>query len=116
MLLGTARVIDLSLASISSTEENQRLKLSALICGLSAADSRCHNCAHFLSIAELLTLLHNRHTGRFCGKSPPDRATPRKRATRRAPRGTPQQNVINAYIRGKTGCPLGRRSCGGSHL
>jgi hypothetical protein len=38
------------------------LKLSALICGLSAADNRCHSCAHFLSIAELLTVLHKCHT------------------------------------------------------
>ena len=62
MLFGTPNVSDLSFASINSTAENQRLKLSALICGLSAADNRCHSCAHFLSIAELLTVLHKCHT------------------------------------------------------
>ena len=62
MLFGTPNVNDLSLASINSTPENQRLKLSELICGLSAADNRCHSCAHFLSIAELLTVLHKCHT------------------------------------------------------
>src|SRR6266496_3850131 len=45
MLFGTRRVSDLSFASTSSTAENQRLKLSALICGLSAADNCCHSCA-----------------------------------------------------------------------
>src|SRR5947207_15972824 len=68
MLFGTRRVSDLSFASTSSTAENQRLKLSELICGLSAADNRCHSCVHFLSIADLLTVLHNRHTRRYCGK------------------------------------------------
>ena len=62
MLFGTPNVRDLSFASINSTAENQRLKLSALICGLSAADNRCHSCAHCLSIAELLTVLHKCHT------------------------------------------------------
>jgi len=62
MLFGTPNVRDLSLASINSTAENQRLKLSALICGLSAADNRSHSCAHFLSIAKLLTVLHKCHT------------------------------------------------------
>jgi hypothetical protein len=47
-------VIDLSFASSNSTAENQRLKLSALICGLRAADNRCHSCAHFLSIREVV--------------------------------------------------------------
>ena len=62
MLFGTPSVSDLSLASINSTPENQRLKLSELICGFSAADNRCHSSAHFLSIAELLTVLHKCHT------------------------------------------------------
>jgi len=62
MLFGTPNVSDFSFASINSTAENQRLKLSALICGLSAADNRCHSCAHFLSIAKLLTVLHKCHT------------------------------------------------------
>src|SRR6516164_10170637 len=62
MLFGTVSVIDFSFASINSTVENQRLKLSALICGLSAADNRCHSCAHFLSIRKLLTVLHKCHT------------------------------------------------------
>ena len=46
--------MDFSFASASSTAENQRLKLSALICGLRAADNRCHSCAHFLSIGEVV--------------------------------------------------------------
>lgn len=54
MLFGTVSVIDLSFASSNSTVENQRLKLSALICGLRAADNRCHSCAHFLSIREVV--------------------------------------------------------------
>src|SRR4029077_9606973 len=54
MLFGTVSVIDFSFASTSSTVENQRLKLSALICGLRAADNRCHSCAHFLSIREVV--------------------------------------------------------------
>ena len=47
-------MIDFSFASTNSTVENQRLKLSALICGLRAADNRCHSCAHFLSIGEVV--------------------------------------------------------------
>ena len=47
-------MIDFSFASTNSTVENQRLKLSALICGLRAADNRCHSCAHFLSIREVV--------------------------------------------------------------
>src|SRR5438445_12319100 len=70
MLFGTPNVRDFSLASTNSTAENQRLKLSALICGLSAADNRCQSCAHFLSIADLLTVLHKCHTGWRHGKSP----------------------------------------------
>src|SRR5437764_12692477 len=54
MLFGTVSVIDFSFASTNSTVENQRLKLSALICGLRAADNRCHSCAHFLSIEKLV--------------------------------------------------------------
>ena len=54
MLFGTVSVIDFSFASTNSTAENQRLKLSALICGLRAADNRCHSCAHFLSIGEVV--------------------------------------------------------------
>src|SRR5437868_15452218 len=69
MLLGTVSVIDLSFASTSSTVENQRLKLSGLISGLSAADNRCHNCAHLLSIRKLLTVLHKCHTARPHGRS-----------------------------------------------
>src|SRR5437773_11003068 len=69
MLFGTVSVMDLSFASTSSTLENQRLKLSALISGLSAADNRCHSSAHFLSIRKLLTVLHKCHTGRGQGRS-----------------------------------------------
>src|SRR5438093_100893 len=36
--------------------------------GLSAADNRCHSCAHLLSIANLLTVLHKCHSGRDHGK------------------------------------------------
>src|SRR6476646_4385388 len=54
MLFGTVSVIDFSFASTNSMVENQRLKLSALICGLRAADNRCHSCAHFLSIGEVV--------------------------------------------------------------
>src|ERR1700748_1643325 len=52
MLFETVSFIDFSFASSNSTVENQRLKLSALICGLRAADNRCHSCAHFLSLRE----------------------------------------------------------------
>src|SRR5581483_3020277 len=69
MLFGTRSVSDFSFASTSSTAENQRLKLSELICGLSAADNCCHNWVQFLSIAELLTVLHNRHSRCYWGKS-----------------------------------------------
>lgn len=70
MLFGTPNVRDLSFASINSTAENQRLKLSALICGLSAADNCCQSCAHFLSIAKLLTVLHKCHTHWRVGNCP----------------------------------------------
>src|SRR4029077_19897387 len=54
MLFGTLSVMDFSFASTNSTAENQRLKLSALICGLRAVDNRCHSCAHFLTIREVV--------------------------------------------------------------
>src|ERR1051326_8072003 len=53
-MFGTPRVSVFSLASTNSTAENQRLKLSTLIWGLSAVDNRCHNCPHFLSIPKLV--------------------------------------------------------------
>src|SRR6266516_1804038 len=40
MLFGTRKVSDLSLASTSSTAENQRLKVSALTCGFNAGENR----------------------------------------------------------------------------
>jgi len=39
MLLGTTKVSSSSWPSLVSTAENQRLKVSALTCGLSAADN-----------------------------------------------------------------------------
>ena len=47
MLFGTRKVSELSVASINSTAENQRLKVSALTCGFSAAASFCHSSLHF---------------------------------------------------------------------
>jgi hypothetical protein len=53
MLFGTRKVSVASVASINSTAENQRLKVSALTCGFKAAVNRCQSSAHF-SFIELV--------------------------------------------------------------
>src|SRR5213079_121665 len=55
MLLGTRKVSSSSVAFVSSTAENQRLKVSALTCGLSAADNFSQMALHLSSIQNLLT-------------------------------------------------------------
>src|SRR5207248_9881643 len=63
MLFGTRKLSVLSVAPTNSTAENQRLKVSGLTWGFSAADNFCQSWLHFSSIGDLLTVLHNRHTG-----------------------------------------------------
>src|ERR1700736_2388025 len=63
MLFGTRKLSVLSVAPTNSTEENQRLKVSALTGGVRAADNFCQSWVHLSSIRDLLTVLHNRHKG-----------------------------------------------------
>src|SRR6267143_465627 len=63
MLFGTRKLSVLSVAPTNSTAENQRLKVSGLTWGFSAADNFCQSWVHFSSIGDLLTVLHNRHKG-----------------------------------------------------
>src|SRR5215475_7041770 len=120
MLFGTVNVMDFSFASTSSTLENQRLKLSALISGLSAADSRCHSCAHFLSIRKLLTVLHKCHTGRDQGRSHAVNAR-QSSCSRRRFRGVVEkicQKCVNTRQNRSThrSLPFGHQSSAPAHL
>src|SRR5712671_313017 len=63
MLLGTTKVSSSSVAFVSSTAENQRLKVSALTCGLSAADNFSQRALHLSSIQVV-----NRGNGRLQGR------------------------------------------------
>src|ERR671936_1576903 len=57
MLFGTRNVSCVSVVSTRSTAENQRLKVSALTCGLRAAASRCQSSAHlsFIGVINSVT-------------------------------------------------------------
>jgi hypothetical protein len=50
MLFGTRKVNAFSSALINSSAANQRLKVSLLTCGFSAADNFCQSSAHLLSL------------------------------------------------------------------
>ena len=65
MLLGTRNVSESFVALTSCTAENQRLNVSALTCGLRAADTFCHSCEHFSSMPNLLTGLSDGNVTRI---------------------------------------------------
>src|SRR5258707_12826373 len=116
MLFGTRKLSVLSVAPTNSTAENQRLKVSGLTWGFSAADNFCQSWLHFSSIGDLLTVLHNRHTGGCTGDSElgPNETFPERRI--RSKHQKTGKNAKISKIRGKTGTQLPGKETWGTRI
>src|SRR6266404_707054 len=96
------------MASISSTGDSEEMNLipRGSPNAVSAADNFCQSWLHFSSIGDLLTVLHNRHTG---GCTRDSELGPNETFLERRIRSKHQKTGKNAKIskiRGKTGTQL----------